>query len=163
MVIDVPGGARPDGWPAAIAIDESFYFRPEAGRLLLSPADETPSEPCDAQPDEWDVAVAVDHFERAVGASVPRVLRRWAGLRVFTDDRTPAIGFDPEAPGFFWFAGQGGYGIQMAEGLALAGAALACGEALPEPLAAHGVRAGDLSPARAALARAPSDSGSPHP
>jgi len=154
MVIDAPGGARPDDWPAAIAIDESFYFRPEAGRLLLSPADETPSEPCDAQPDEWDVAVAVDHFERAVGVPVPRVLRRWAGLRVFTDDRTPAVGFDPDVPGFFWFAGQGGYGIQMAEGLARAGAALACGEALPDALAAEGVRLEDLAPGRAALRRA---------
>jgi len=153
MVIDAPGGARPDDWPAAIAIDESFYFRPEAGRLLLSPADETPSEPCDAQPDEWDVAVAVDHFERAVGTPVARVLRRWAGLRVFTADRTPAVGFDPDVPGFFWFAGQGGYGIQMAEGLARAGAALACGDALPEALAAEGVRLDDLSPARAALRR----------
>jgi D-arginine dehydrogenase len=157
MVIDVPGGAAPDDWPAAIAIDESFYFRPEAGRLLLSPADETPSEPCDAQPEDWDVAVAVDHFERAVGAAVPRVLRRWAGLRVFTDDRTPVAGFDAGAPGFFWYVGQGGYGIQMCEGLARAGAALACGEPLPAELAAHGVRLDDLSPARAALRRAPAD------
>jgi D-arginine dehydrogenase len=157
MVIDAPGGAQPDDWPAAIAIDESFYFRPEGGRLLLSPADETPSEPCDAQPEDWDVAVAVDHFERAVGAAVPRVLRRWAGLRVFSDDRTPVAGFDAGAPGFFWYVGQGGYGIQMCEGLARAGAALACGEALPAALAAHGVRLDDLSPARAALRRAGAD------
>jgi D-arginine dehydrogenase len=154
MVIDAPDGARPDDWPAAIAIDESFYFRPEAGRLLLSPADETPSEPCDAQPDEWDVAVAVDHFEKAVGSAVPRVLRRWAGLRVFTDDRTPAVGFDNAAPGFFWFVGQGGYGIQMADGLARAGAALACGEPLSAQLAEHGVSLADFSPSRDALRRA---------
>jgi D-arginine dehydrogenase len=154
MVIDAPEGLRPDAWPAAIAADESFYFRPEAGRLLLSPADETPSEPCDAQPDEWDVAVAVDHFERAVGAAVPRVLRRWAGLRVFTDDRSPVAGFAPDAPGFFWFVGQGGYGIQMAEGLARAGAARACGEAMPAMLAEHGARFDDLSPARPSLRHA---------
>ena len=151
MVIDTPSGLRPDDWPAAIAVDESFYFRPESGRLLLSPADETPSEPCDAQPDEWDVAVAVDHFERAVGMPVARVLRRWAGLRVFTDDRTPVAGFAPGAPGFFWFVGQGGYGIQMAEGLAGAGAALACNETLPDSLLAHGVNVDELSPARASL------------
>jgi D-arginine dehydrogenase len=151
LVIDPPAGLEPGGWPAAIAADESFYFRPEAGRLLLSPADETPSEPCDAQPDEWDVAVAVDHFERAIGTPVARVLRRWAGLRVFSGDRTPVAGFAPDAPGFFWFVGQGGYGIQMAEGLARAGAALACGEALPADLAAHGVNLDDLSPARASL------------
>lgn len=151
MVIDTPQGMRPDDWPAAIAADESFYFRPEGGRLLLSPADETPSEPCDAQPDEWDVAVAVDHFERAVGHAVPRVLRRWAGLRVFTADRTPVAGFAPDAPGFFWFVGQGGYGIQMAEGLARAGAALACGEPLPADLADAGVSVDDLSPSRGSL------------
>jgi D-arginine dehydrogenase len=163
MVIDAPEGLRPEAWPAAIAADESFYFRPEGGRLLLSPADETPSEPCDAQPEDWDVAVAVDHFERAIGRPVARVLRRWAGLRVFTDDRTPVAGFAPDAPGFFWFVGQGGYGIQMAEGLARAGAALACGEALPESLAAHGVDLDELSPARASLrsGAAPSPSSNP--
>lgn len=162
MVIDAPEGTRPDDWPAAIAADESFYFRPEGGRLLLSPADETPSEPCDAQPEEYDVAVAVDHFERAVGVSVPRVLRRWAGLRVFTDDRSPVAGFAPDAPGFFWFVGQGGYGIQIAEGLARAGAALACNEALPASLLAHGVNVDDLSPARASLRAAASPSTSSH-
>jgi len=163
MVIAAPEGLRPEAWPAAIAADESFYFRPEGGRLLLSPADETPSEPCDAQPEDWDVAVAVDHFERAIGRPVARVLRRWAGLRVFTDDRTPVAGFAPDAPGFFWFVGQGGYGIQMAEGLARAGAALACGEALPDLLAAHGVNLDDLSPARASPRSdaAPSSSSNP--
>lgn len=160
MVIDAPDGMRPNDWPAAIAADESFYFRPEAGRLLLSPADETPSEPCDAQPDEWDVAVAVDHFERAVGTPVARVLRRWAGLRVFTDDRTPVAGFAPDAPGFFWFVGQGGYGIQTAEGLARAGAAAACNEALPQSLVEHGVSLDDISPARTSLRPAASPSNS---
>ena len=157
MIIDAPAGASPDDWPAAIAIDESFYFRPEAGRLLLSPADETPSPPCDAQPEDWDVAVAVDHFERATGSSVPRVLRRWAGLRVFTADRTPVAGFDPDVPGFFWFVGQGGYGIQLAEALAAAGAAAACGEPLPAAIAAQGVRMDALSPARAGLRGTPSE------
>jgi D-arginine dehydrogenase len=153
LVVDAPGGLDPEAWPAAIAIDESFYFRPEGGRLLLSPADETPSEPCDAQPEDWDVAVAVDHFERATAAPVPRVLRRWAGLRVFTADRTPVAGFEPGTEGFFWFVGQGGYGIQLAEALARAGAAIACGDALPHTLAAHGVRADDLSPLRPGLRR----------
>ena len=163
MVIDTPSGLRPDDWPAAIAVDESFYFRPEAGRLLLSPADETPSEPCDAQPEEWDVAVAVDHFEHAVGQPVARVLRRWAGLRVFTPDRSPVAGFDPLVPGLFWFVGQGGYGIQMAEGLALAGAALACGEPLPAMLAEHDVRLEDLLPTRPSLRRPPEQVQSPNP
>jgi D-arginine dehydrogenase len=153
LIIDAPGGLQPDRWPAALSIDESFYFRPEAGRLMLSPADETPSVPCDAQPDEFDVAVAVDHFERATGTSVPRVLRRWAGLRVFVNDRSPVAGFDAGSPGFFWFVGQGGYGIQTAEGLAQAGAALACSEQLPSSLSAHGVIPQDLSPGRASLRR----------
>jgi D-arginine dehydrogenase len=82
---------------------------------------------------------------------------------VFTDDRTPVAGFAPDAPGFFWFVGQGGYGIQMAEGLARAGAALAGGEALPASLVSHGVNADDLSPARASLRAAASRSDSSNP
>ncbi|HEL3840464.1 TPA: FAD-binding oxidoreductase [Stenotrophomonas maltophilia] len=95
-------------------MDESHYFKPDAGLILISPADKTPSAPCDAQPEDLDVAIAVDRFETLTGLNVPRIRQRWAGLRVFTPDRTPAVGFDPVAPGFFWCVGQGGYGIQGA-------------------------------------------------
>ena len=148
LLVDVPGALAADDWPACIAIDESFYFKPDAGLLLLSPADEGPSEACDAQPEDLDVAIAIDRFEQATGLSVPRVRHRWAGLRVFSPDRTPVVGFDPRAEGFFWFAGQGGYGIQIADALARLGAALACAEAMPADLAAHGVDAAALAPSR---------------
>jgi D-arginine dehydrogenase len=148
MLVDAPRGLDSSSWPASIAIDESFYFKPDAGRLLLSPADEEPSPPCDAQPEDLEVAIAVDRFENATGAQVPKVWHRWAGLRVFSADRTPVVGFDPAAEGFFWLAGQGGYGIQSAEGLGRLAAALACGEGVPPELAAEGVVAEHLARSR---------------
>lgn len=149
-VINIDGPAESDisRWPAVMAAGEAFYFKPSGGRLLATPADETPSEPCDAQPGELDVAVCVDRLERATVLSIRRVLRSWAGLRTFAADRTPVVGYDPEREGFFWVAGQGGYGIQTAPALAEVAAALA----LREPAAPH--RHGEeldvaaLSPAR---------------
>ena len=148
MLVDAPRGLACAGWPAAIAIDESFYFKPDGGRLLLSPADEEPSPPCDAQPEDLEVAIAVDRFETATGERVAKVWHRWAGLRVFSADRTPVVGFDPAAEGFFWLVGQGGYGIQCAEALARLTAALACREPVPADLAAAGVDAEHLSRSR---------------
>ena len=148
MLVDPPRRLPCAGWPAAIAIDESFYFKPDAGRLLLSPADEEPSPPCDAQPEDLEVAIAVDRFETATGERVAKVHHRWAGLRVFSADRTPVVGFDPVAEGFFWLVGQGGYGIQSAEALGRLTAALACDEAVPAELAAQGVTAESLARAR---------------
>lgn len=148
MLVDAPRELSCAGWPAAIAIDESFYFKPDAGRLLLSPADEEPSPPCDAQPEDLEVAIAVDRFETATGERVAKVHHRWAGLRVFSADRTPVVGFDPVAEGFFWLVGQGGYGIQSAEGLGRLTAALACDEGVPADLAAEGVTAEALARAR---------------
>ena len=148
MLVDAPRGLDSAGWPAAIAVDESFYFKPDAGRLLLSPADEEPSLPCDAQPEDLEVAIAVDRFETATGERVAKVWHRWAGLRVFSADRTPVAGFDPQVEDFFWLVGQGGYGIQCAEALARVAAALACGEPVPADLAAAGVDAEHLSRSR---------------
>ncbi len=135
-------------WPLTIDIDETVYFKPDAGQLLLSPANEDLMEPCDVVPEELDVALAVDRFETLTSVKVDRIHRRWAGLRSFVADRSPVAGFDPSAEGFFWLAGQGGYGIQMAPALARAAAALLFGRDLPEDVAAQGVRASDLSPAR---------------
>jgi D-arginine dehydrogenase len=131
MRIEAPSDAEIAPWPAAVDVDEEFYFKPDAGALLLSPADEHASAACDAQPEELDVAIAVDRFERATSLRVERVTRRWAGLRVFTSDRTPVVGFDDEARGFFWLVGQGGYGIQTSPALGRIAAALACGEPPP--------------------------------
>jgi D-arginine dehydrogenase len=131
-----------------IDADEQFYFKPDAGTLLVSPADETPSVPCDAQPDELDVAIAVERFEQATTERVRRISHRWAGLRSFVADRAPVVGYADGAPGFFWVAGQGGYGIQTAPGLSAAAAALARNQDLPDFVAREGVTASDLSPQR---------------
>lgn len=151
-LIDVPSGLDATHWPAAIAIDEQFYFKPDAGLLLISPADESDSPPCDAQPEELDVAIAVDRFEQATGAQVRRIANSWAGLRVFSPDRTPVAGFDPVAEGFFWLVGQGGYGIQTAVALGRLTAALCTRSALPQDLIDIGLDAQMLSPARFGVA-----------
>ncbi len=147
-LVSVPGGHAAGSWPVAIDIGERFYFKPDAGYLLLSPADEEPSPPCDAQPEELDVAIAADRFEQATGAPVRQIHHRWAGLRVFAPDRTPVVGFDPVVPGFFWLVGQGGYGIQTAPALGRVAAALAAGEEIPADVARQGVTAQMLSKAR---------------
>ena len=118
LTVAPPEGVDIRGWPNMIDADEDFYFKPEAGHILISPADETPSEPCDAQPDDYDVAVGVDRFEHATGLDIRRVLTRWAGLRTFAPDRVFVSGFDRRADGFYWLAGQGGYGIQSAPAMA---------------------------------------------
>jgi len=135
-------------WPMVIGADESFYFKPDAGQLLLSPANEDPMPPCDVAPEELDIAIAVDRFETVTTLKVRRINHSWAGLRSFVADRSPVAGYDPRAEGFFWLAGQGGYGIQMAPGLARAAAALLLERPMPEDLVAEGVTAADLSPAR---------------
>ena len=135
-------------WPFVIATDESFYFKPDAGRLLVSPANEDPSEPCDAAADELDVAIAVDRFERATTVEVTKVLHRWAGLRSFVKDRSPVVGFDYACEGFFWLAGQGGFGIQTAPATARVAAALIVGDTIPADIAVEGVSAAALSPRR---------------
>jgi D-arginine dehydrogenase len=124
----------PAGLPLVIDALGRFYFKPEAGgRLWLSPHDETPCEPGDCAPEEYDVALAIDRLEQAVDWRVERVERSWAGLRSFAPDRLPVYGFDPAADGFFWFAGQGGFGIQTAPAAARLAAALLLGRE-PDPL-----------------------------
>ncbi|WP_211112423.1 FAD-dependent oxidoreductase [Azospirillum sp. SYSU D00513] len=139
-----------DAWPMVVDVEESFYMKPDAGRLLVSPADETPSPPCDAQPDEFDIAVAIDRMEQAARFRVRRIAHRWAGLRSFVADKVPVVGFDGRTEGFFWLAGQGGYGIQTAPALARTAAALATGGGLPEDVAAFGLTPADLAPDRLA-------------
>lgn len=102
----------PDDLPLCLDISGKFYFKPESGRLWLSPHDETPSEPCDAAPEELDVATAIARLEEVVDWRVEAVEHKWAGLRSFAPDRVPVYGRDPREPAFAWFAGQGGYGIQ---------------------------------------------------
>jgi D-arginine dehydrogenase len=148
LIVEAPSDAQSELWPMVIDIDEQFYFRPDAGALLLSPGDETPSEPCDAQPDEWDIATAIDRVGKATTLEVRRVRRSWAGLRSFTSDRSPVVGYAPDAPGFFWLAGQGGYGIQTAPAMSKLAAALARGAPIPDDLKRFGVDINDLRPDR---------------
>jgi len=116
-LIDPPAGQDTANWPMLLNVDEEFYLKPDAGLLLLSPADETETAPCDAQADELDIAIAVDRLERATTLQVRRIASRWAGLRSFVADRSPVVGYDPLRPGFFWLAALGGYGIQTAPAL----------------------------------------------
>ena len=150
FIFDPEEAIDPD-WPVVIDVDEAFYFKPESGLLLGSPADETPVPPSDIQPEELDVAIAVDRIERATGWQIRRITRRWAGLRSFVADKTPVVGFDPHLRGFFWLAGQGGYGIQTAPALARTAAAMASGEPLPDDIGATGLRSADLAPDRRGL------------
>lgn len=137
----------PAGLPHVADIAGRFYFKPEAGgRLWLSPHDETPALPGDVQPEEIDVALAIDRFEHVVDWRVARLERRWAGLRSFAPDRLPVYGFDDRVPGFFWCAGQGGFGIQTAPAAAALAAAVLLGTA-PDPMVAA------IDPARYAPGR----------
>jgi D-arginine dehydrogenase len=148
LLFEPPAGARIDAWPLAIDIDETCYVKPDAGRLLLSPADETPSPPTDAQPEEYDVALAIDRLQRFTTLRVERVTHRWAGLRSFVADKTMVAGHAPGAPGFVWAAGQGGYGIQTSPAMGRVVAALATGRPIPSDIADQGVTAAALDPAR---------------
>lgn len=130
LVTDPPA---PAGLPHVVDLSGRFYFKPEAGgRLWLSPHDETPVAPHDVAPEEIDIAIAIDRFEQVVDWRVAKVERRWAGLRSFAPDRLPVYGAG--APGFFWFAGQGGFGIQTAPAAAALAAALLLGDAVPAGL-----------------------------
>lgn len=148
FMIEPPADIQTRDWPLVIGAEEDFYFKPDAGMLLASPADEAPSPPCDAQPDDMDVAVAIERIKTAADLPIRRVARRWAGLRTFAPDRTPVVGYDPSAEGFFWLAGQGGYGFQTAPALARVAAALVLCQTLPSDIQDCGVTAAALSPDR---------------
>jgi D-arginine dehydrogenase len=144
ITFDAPAGIDVERLPFAKTVGDELYFAPESGRLFASPMDEGPSDPCDAQPDEYDVALAAYRMEERTVVKVKRVHSRWAGLRTFTPDRHPAAGFAPGIDGFFWLAGQGGFGLQTSPALAAVTASLIAGA--PWPLA--DVSADELSPAR---------------
>lgn len=120
--------APPADLPLVLGIDGSFYFKPENGRLWLSPHDETPSPPCDAAPEELDVALAIDRFGQVVDWRIAALEHKWAGLRSFAPDRLPVYGWDQRRAGLFWFAGQGGFGIQTAPAAARLAAQVLLGQ-----------------------------------
>jgi D-arginine dehydrogenase len=114
FMVDAPPALDVTHWPMTVDIGAQFYFKPDTGRLLVSPADETISVPCDAWPDDMDLAIAVDRIEQATTLSITHVQQKWAGLRSFVADRNPVIGYDPLIEDFFWIAALGGSGIQTA-------------------------------------------------
>jgi D-arginine dehydrogenase len=145
LIVAAPAGIEIGAWPMVVDVQEQFYMKPDAGRLLVSPADETPSPPCDAQPEELDIAICVDRIQTAFEIEIKHIGNKWAGLRSFVADKVPVAGYDPAVPDFFWLAGQGGYGIQSAPALARTAAALVRGQPLPGDVADQGLEASALA------------------
>lgn len=149
-----PRGQPTSHWPMAIGMSEDWYFKPDAGMLLGSPANADPVEPQDVQPEEFDVALGIYRIEEMSTLSILRPTRIWAGLRSFVADGDLVGGFAPDPPGFFWVAAQGGYGIQTSPAMGEACAALVRGLPIPERIAAYGLTPETLGPDRL-LAREP--------
>ena len=148
FVFAPPPGLDCAAWPMVTDLDESWYFKPDAGQLLASPANADPVPPQDVQAEELDIALAIDRIEQATTLPIRRPARVWAGLRSFVADGELVAGARADAPGFLWVAAQGGYGIQTCAAMGQLCAALALGRPVPEALLAHGVQAAALSPAR---------------
>ena len=148
IIFDGPQGVDVNKWIIVGDIDEKFYFKPETGKLLGSPADETPVDPQDIQPDDEDVALVADRIENATTLKIRRIVRKWAGLRSFVKDKCPVVGFAPDAEGFFWLAGQGGYGIQTSYAMGMTAASLADGGRVPDAVKAFNVSEADIGPQR---------------
>jgi D-arginine dehydrogenase len=149
-----PAGVATSAWPAVMGAEDDWYFKPEAGMLLGSPANADLVEPQDVQAEELDIALAIDRIEAITTLSIARPARVWAGLRSFVADGSLVGGFDMHTRDFFWVAAQGGYGIQTSAAMGEACAALARGLAFPQHLADFGLNAQMLSPGRLAAAGA---------
>jgi len=133
ITFDAPPDTELDKLPFAKTVGDELYFAPESGRLFASPMDEVPSDPCDAQPDELEVALAAYRMEERTIVKVQRIHSRWAGLRTFTPDHRPAVDWAVDAPGFFWLAGQGGFGLQTSPAMAAIVESLIVGTPWPIP------------------------------
>ena len=144
IVFDAPDGAELASLPFVKTVGDELYFGREAGRIFASPMDEVPSDPCDSQPDEYEMALAAHRVEERTEMKVERIVHRWAGLRTFAPDRRLVAGFAADAPGFFWLAGQGGFGLQTSPAVAVITESLVAG--MPWPVA--DVAPEELSPAR---------------
>lgn len=148
ILFDPPEGIDIANWPFVKTAVDDFYMIPESGRLLASPVDEIESEPTDAQPEDYDLALAAWKVEDYTTLTVPRIGHRWAGLRSFVADRVPTAGFAPDAEGFFWLAGQGGYGLQTAPAMADIVASLITGSPWPHQLEELGLTRNQIAPER---------------
>jgi D-arginine dehydrogenase len=148
IVFDPPADMDVRDWPFVKTAVDYMYMMPDSGRLLASPVDENPDDPCDAQPDEFDMAVAAHRVTEFTTLEVRRITHRWAGLRTFAADRVPVAGYAPDANGFFWLAGQGGYGLQTAPAMAEIAEALLLGAPWPDTIAAAGISPEQIRPER---------------
>ncbi len=147
-VFMVAGSDDARQWPMVIDADEQFYFKPDGPQILCSPADETPSPPCDARPEQIDIALAIERINAATTLGIRSVRSSWAGLRTFTPDRAPVTGFEPSAAGFFWLVGQGGTGIQTSPGAGRLAASLILDGKPPADMVQAGLTVDMLSPLR---------------
>lgn len=148
VTFDAPAGSNLHHWPMTFDVAETFYFKPEAGKVMVSPVDMARSEPCDAQADEMEVAIAIDRIETFTTMKVARLSHKWGGLRTFAPDHEPVIGADPQDPAFIWLAGQGGNGVMASAASARLAASLAVGNGIPADIAALGITEDAISPAR---------------
>lgn len=151
FLVAPPAGISARGIPLTGNIANTWYFMPQGEMFACSPAEETLSEPCDAKPDELEIARALEEINDATILGARHVRSPWAGLRNFVPDGVPVVGFDQQAEGFFWYAAQGGYGMQIAPALSKTGAALLGGRGISDDLAARGLVAGDLAPTRESM------------
>lgn len=135
-------------WPFVVDAREQWYFKPEGPNLLGSAGSELPSAPCDARPPEIDVALGIERINDATKLEIRSVNNTWAGLRTFTPDRVPAVGFDPGHDGFFWLVGQGGYGIMTSPAIGELSASLILTDSVPDRLGTGGITRDSLSPVR---------------
>jgi D-arginine dehydrogenase len=163
VTFDPPTGSDIRTWPMTFDVAETFYFKPEAGRIMVSPVDMAPSEPCDAQADELEVAIAIDRIHTNTTMEVRSVKHKWGGLRTFAPDHEPVIGPDPDAKSFVWLAGQGGNGVMAGAAAARLAASLALGEGVPDDIASLGVTVEAVSPARACVSGPGANGGSSAP
>lgn len=147
-VVPMPEGHDAMSWPMIGDVGETWYSKPQSGKLLVSPADATPVDPHDAFADDMTLAEGIDRFQQAVAFEVTRVEHTWGGLRSFVPDGNPVVGYDDKLEGFFWLIGQGGYGIQTSPGLSRLAAALIRHATIPADLLAEGLIVGDIEPGR---------------
>jgi D-arginine dehydrogenase len=145
LLTDGPLGVDTAGWPMVCDVTDAFYFKPESGRLLISPADATDAAPGDARPEDLDVALGIERVQEATTLEIRHVRRAWAGLRTSAADDLPVVGADLWSPGFYWLAGLGGYGVQLSP---------AVGELLARIVLGIGPELAELSPARFASSQA---------
>ncbi|MER9366967.1 FAD-binding oxidoreductase [Mesorhizobium sp. M0518] len=157
VTFDPPSGSSIQTWPMTFDVAETFYFKPEAGRIMVSPVDMAMSEPCDAQADELEVAIAIDRIHTYTTMEVRTVAHKWGGLRTFAPDHEPVIGHDAEEPSFIWLAGQGGNGVMGGAAAARLAASFALNAEIPSDIAALGITAENVSPGRSCVLDASGD------